>query len=77
MITCCGVCKKQEDCRPYGTGGTQICFDCMKASPEREKEAVHQFKEQLLAASKVSGAVIIDGIGGTGPMPMPGIGVRQ
>lgn len=49
-----------------------ICYDCMMASPEREKEAKRQFKAQLMAAAEVSRLVIIDGVGGTGPMPYKG-----
>ena len=33
--------------RPYGPNGALICFDCMKASPGREKEAERQFGAML------------------------------
>lgn len=72
MITLCKTCNKEEDCRPYGAKSAMICFDCMMASPEREREAERQFGAQLMAAAEVSPLVIIDGIGGTGPMPYRG-----
>lgn len=72
MITTCKTCNKEEDCRPYGAGAAMICYDCMMASPEREKEAERQFKAQFMAAAEVSQLVIIDGVGGTGPMPYKG-----
>lgn len=72
MIIRCETCKKEEDCRPYGTNGAQICFDCMTASPEREREAEHQFRSQLMAAAEVGDFVVIDGISGMGPRPIGG-----
>ena len=72
MQATCRVCDREEDCRPYGAGGTMICYPCMTADPEREEEAKRQFIAQFRAAEKVSGVVIIDGIGGTGPMPAGG-----
>ena len=39
----CCYCSKPGDLRPYGPKGAPICFDCMKATPEREEEATRQF----------------------------------
>lgn len=49
-----------------------ICYDCMMASPGREKEAERQFKAQFMAAAEASQLVIIDCVGGTGPRPYKG-----
>lgn len=39
MKRSCCVCGKQGDLRPYGPNGKDICFPCMKSSPELEKTA--------------------------------------
>lgn len=38
----CYLCKKLKDTRPYGEGSQEICFPCMKESPDREAEAERQ-----------------------------------
>lgn len=44
----CGFCgKKTKETRPYGKDGKEICFDCMTATPEAEKEAERRFKKLL------------------------------
>jgi len=43
----CYVCGESADCRPYGIGGRNICFPCMKSSAEREREAEAQFSARL------------------------------
>ncbi len=68
----CGVCNKDDDCRPYGAGGGRICYPCMKACPEREREAERQFEALFNAAAAVSPFVLIDGVNGTGPAPLGG-----
>lgn len=53
----CFYCKKpQEDMRPYGPGGSEICFDCMMASPEREEAAKKVFAQKLNA---IDGPVVL------------------
>jgi hypothetical protein len=68
----CYLCHKAEEDDPeveiryYGPKGAPICFDCMIASPEREKEAQRQFSAQLDACGPVA---VCDG-SSTGPRPM-------
>src|SRR5262245_63890431 len=58
----CGVCGKPGDLRPYGAGGSPICFPCMKAKPEREAEADRQINrlldEQGRAGSVIAGTMV-------------------
>jgi len=39
----CAVCHKKADTRPYGEGGTEICFPCATATPESEKVAMERY----------------------------------
>ena len=42
----CCICYRpasERPLRPYGPRGADICFPCMKESPEREREARYQF----------------------------------
>lgn len=57
----CTVCSQQKDCRPYGAGGTMICFQCMKASPAREKEARAQVTQLFEKIDAAGGVPVIDG----------------
>ena len=66
----CIYCRKKEDLRPYGPDGAPICFDCMKASPEREAEAERQLRKRLDAASRHE--IIVLG-GEDGPEGVDGI----
>ena len=68
----CYVCHKAEEddpeveLRPYGPKGAWVCFDCMKASPEREAEAHRQFAAQL---DNTPGPIVVIGEK-TGPRPL-------
>lgn len=66
--TCCD-CGKPGDLRPYGPGGAPICFDCMKATPEREALAHAAFGAQMQAAAAISpiGAIMLTS---EGPEPL-------
>lgn len=71
----CYCCKAKEDypkveLRPYGPGGAWICFDCMIADPEKEKEAKRQFGSQLDACGPVAIATE------NGPVPHPTMGAK-
>ncbi len=61
----CGPTK--EELRPYGPNGANICFPCMKATPEREEEAKNRFNQALGRASKLAPMVLI----GTEVGPVP------
>ncbi len=43
----CGTCGKAAECRPYGKGGKQICFDCMMSTPEAQAEAKARFNKRM------------------------------
>jgi hypothetical protein len=52
----CGVTKGElaqqgRELRPYGPGGSDTCFPCMKATPERERAAQGAFGALLDATS--------------------------
>jgi len=43
----CQYCGEFKECRPYGPNGTDICFKCAMATPERKAEAVAAFRRVL------------------------------
>ena len=43
ICTCCGEWFGPNGIRPYGKDGTLICFNCMMAEPEREREGERRF----------------------------------
>lgn len=63
MNECHYGCGATTDLRPYGPGGAPICFPCMKATPERERQAEANFGAQLAAAEAISdiGSAILQG----------------
>lgn len=66
----CQTCNEQfesYDLRPYGPGGSLICFDCAM-KPENKAETERQFSAQMNAATIHSNVVIIGE--DTGPRPM-------
>lgn len=67
-MTQCTVCQQDDECRPYGRGGTMICYDCaMKDPSETEKN----FLSQLQVAHQHSRIVLLGEE--TGPRPMGGV----
>jgi len=65
----CFYCKKtfdEDDLRPYGRGGSFVCFDCATLTPERENETRANFRAQLDACGKVA---VLDG-SCAGPYPL-------
>jgi hypothetical protein len=50
----CYICEQDKETRPYGEGGQPICFQCMKASPEREAAAKQKFGRQLDACGPIA-----------------------
>lgn len=67
-------CGATTDLRPYGPGGTWICFPCMQAEPERARAASSAFLAQIDAAQAVSphGFAVLDLFGESGPEPYLG-----
>lgn len=33
----CEMCNKIDECRPYGSNGEQICFDCATTKCDKEQ----------------------------------------
>lgn len=64
----CEVSGKVKDLRPYGPGGSDICFACMKNSPEREEAAKNVFGALLNANDTIGGGVVSIGTS-EGPVP--------
>ena len=50
-MTGCHYCGSTDDTRPYGPGGTEVCFPCTTASPDRDARAGAAFTVQLDAAA--------------------------
>lgn len=46
-----------RDLRPYGPGGSWICFPCMTGTPERAAAAGQAFSTQLDAADAAGGGL--------------------
>jgi hypothetical protein len=64
----CFYCEQdKEDIRPYGPGGSYICFDCTISTPEREALAHAQFDLQMEAAAQHSSVVVVGEDGGVRP----------
>lgn len=75
----CFYCGTEESTRPYGPGGADICFPCMKADPEREAEALRNLGVQLEAAAAMSpiGVAIIGPDSGPDPLVLTDEEVAQ
>lgn len=65
----CHYCgPTDQELRPYGPGGSNVCFPCATATPEREQAAKNAFGGLLDAVDTISpGAVLI----GTEEGPVP------
>ena len=55
-----------NDLRPYGPGGSFVCFPCAMSTPAREAAAYQNFKNQLDGCGPVA---VIDGTE-VGPYPI-------
>lgn len=62
----CHYCGTEEDLRPYGPGGSWVCYPCVTSDPERNETARRSFLAQLDAAAAISPVVLI---GDDGPNP--------
>ncbi len=54
----CHYCQTTSDLRPYGPGGSMVCFACAMQTPERKEETKRNFAVQLYASD---GPACIDG----------------
>lgn len=62
----CYYCKRSDrEMRPYGPGGSQLCFPCMMdpKHPEREEDAKAAFRVQMDASEIVGRGVTVLGDG--------------
>lgn len=65
----CHHCASRDSLRPYGPGGSFVCFPCA-TSPEHEEETRANYYVQLDAAAAVSPTGTV-GIGTEeGPQPL-------
>lgn len=62
----CGTTAREL--RPYGPGGSPVCFPCMMETPEREEAAGAAFGALLGANAAVSGGPVAIGTE-EGPVP--------
>lgn len=46
-MSTCFYCHKIRETRPYGPGGVDICFPCMKEDSERERRAGEIFAQKI------------------------------
>jgi hypothetical protein len=68
-VRSCHYCGPTEkELRPYGPDGSDICYSCMKESPEREQEASQRYGA-LLEANAVIGDDIVTIGSEDGPQP--------
>lgn len=71
MTQTCYYCgPTDKDLRPYGPGGSAICYPCMKANPERERLAGAAFGALLAAAGEMSPDGVVRIGDAQGPQPM-------
>lgn len=61
----CFKCAKDKEVRPYGPGGSLVCFTCMQSSQELRSEAEAQFAMQI---EGIKGPVILGSE--LGPIPL-------
>lgn len=55
----CHYCgPTEEDLRPYGPGGSLVCFPCATATPEREQETEGRYGALLDATTTLGLAAI-------------------
>lgn len=69
-ITRCETCNEAGELRPYGPGGSLICFDCAFATPETTAQTEAAFHTQIEAAEAMSdvGVTLIGGESGPEPL---------
>lgn len=60
MSTCYYCGPTDKELRPYGPGGSTVCFPCATKTPEREKRTKANFGVQLDAINAVGPAVLTD-----------------
>lgn len=71
----CSYCGEGDDLRPYGPGGSWVCFLCATSTPERDAAAKAAFGALLDANEAVSttGATLLTS---DGPVPFEPGGIE-
>lgn len=64
--SCCYCGSEDEELRPYGPGGKDVCFDCAMGTDERKRQTESSFARQLAMAGPVA---LIDDRDEAGPVP--------
>lgn len=67
MSTCHWCGPTERELRPYGPGGSDICYPCMMADPAREKAASQNFGALLEGAEIVGDGIVT--LTPSGPQP--------
>ena len=66
----CHYCSTTDrDLRPYGPGGSWVCFPCTTETPEREKQAQSAFGALLDGSEAISPTGLVAIGESTGPRP--------
>lgn len=64
----CHYCKSTDkELRPYGPGGSKVCFPCATSTPERDKQTAGNFGALLDANAAIADVIQI----GTDDGPIP------
>lgn len=58
----CHYCGTDKELRPYGPGGSWVCYPCVTATPERDAAAGQVFITLIdaAAATTETGVVLVD-----------------
>jgi hypothetical protein len=65
----CFYCKMgMKELRPYGPNGEDVCAECVKRDPEKNKIAEDRFMKLMNMAGKATGLVLLTD---RGPVPVP------
>jgi hypothetical protein len=68
VSTCHWCGPTDRELRPYGPGGANICYPCMKADPGRERAAAGVFGALLDANAAIGDDIVVIG-SQDGPQP--------
>ena len=62
----CTYCGGSSELRPYGPNGSDVCFTCATATPEREAQAKQAFIRQI----STNEVLVLDPRMESGPVPL-------
>lgn len=55
----CTLCNTEKDTRPYGVGGSLVCFECAMSTPERKQQAERMLDLHLRAAAAHCNVIVV------------------